>query len=224
MLCLVTDRRRLAGPESTLAQARRCLVQQTRFAVDAGVDLIQLRERDLEAAVLASIVHELLGITRGTATRLVVNDRVDVALACGADGVHLREDSVAAFEIRRIAPAGFLVGRSVHSVDAARAAGPADYLIAGTIFPSASKDSGHALLGLGGLRAVAMSTDVPVLAIGGVTMAQFFDVAAAGASGCAGIDLFLGPADPDPRECRATPLREVVNRAQRMFDTVKSPP
>jgi thiamine-phosphate pyrophosphorylase len=225
MLCLVTDRLRLAGRAATLVEARRCLAQQTRFAVDAGIDLIQVRERDLEAAVLTSIVRELLDITRGSVTRLVVNDRVDVALACGADGVHLREDSFAASEIRRIAPAGFLVGRSVHSVDAARAAGPVDYLIAGTVFPSASKDAGHVLLGLDGLRAVAASTRVPVLAIGGMTTAHFSDVAAAGGAGCAAIDLFMGPADAGADDTgRAVPLWRIVTRAHQKFDTVKTRP
>jgi thiamine-phosphate pyrophosphorylase len=225
MLCLVTDRRRLAGAGTSLEAARRCLAQQTRYAVEAGVGLIQVRERDLEAAALASVVRELLDITRAAATRLVVNDRLDVALACGADGVHLREDSIAAAEVRRVAPSGFLIGRSVHSVDAARAAGPVDYLIAGTVFPSASKNDRHALLGLDGLRTIAACTGVPVLAIGGMTAARCADAAAAGAAGCAAIDLFMGPSGVEARgACRAVPLRAIVAAAQQTFDTVKTRP
>ena len=134
MLCLVTDRRRLTSADTSAADARRCLVEQARHAVEAGIDLIQLRERDLEARDLAALARELLAVTRSTPTRLLVNDRLDVALACGADGVHLRGDSIAVAAARRIPPDGFLIGRSVHSVDEAGEAAGADYVIAGTVF------------------------------------------------------------------------------------------
>jgi thiamine-phosphate pyrophosphorylase len=224
MLCLVTDRRRLAGA-STLDQARRCLQRQARFAVDAGVDLLQVRERDLDGAVLASIVRDLLATTRGTRTRLVVNDRLDVALACGADGVHLRGDSIATDAARQIAPAGFLVGRSVHRVQEALTAGAADYLIAGTVFPSASKGASHTLIGVGGLRTIASSTRIPVLAIGGLAAANLAEAAEAGAAGCAAVDLFIGADTIDGSAvCRAVPLCEIVSDARRRFDTVKTRP
>src|SRR5262249_28269729 len=155
-ICLVTDRRRLVGGAAD-SEARQCLLAQARFAVDAGVDLIQVRERDLEAAALAAIVGDLLAITRRTPTRIVLHDRRDVPLATRADGVHLRADSIAVADARRLAPAGFLVGRSVHSVAEAAAAADADYLVAGTIFPSRSKDASHRLLGLEGLRAIVSS-------------------------------------------------------------------
>ena len=119
MICLVTDRRRLLAVGRADADGpdpwRACLAVQVRHAVAAGVDLIHLRERDLEAGALASLVTQLLAITAGSSTRLVVSDRVDIALACGADGVHLRGDSIPAAAARRLAPDGFLVGRSVHS-------------------------------------------------------------------------------------------------------------
>jgi len=101
MLCLVTDRRRLAGVDASPGEARRCLIEQTRYAAAAGVDLIQVRERDLEAADLARLVTDLLDAARGMPTRIVVNDRMDVALACGADGVHLRADSLDVADARR---------------------------------------------------------------------------------------------------------------------------
>jgi thiamine monophosphate synthase len=87
MICLVTDRRRLVADGAPPGTGRRCLVAQVRRAADAGVDLVQVRERDLDAASLAALVVELLAVTRGTSTRVVVNDRIDVAIACGADGV-----------------------------------------------------------------------------------------------------------------------------------------
>src|SRR5437899_11261308 len=93
-ICLVTDRRRLVPASTPDHEARRCLLAQLRHAVHAGVDLIQIRERDLDAAALAVLVRDVLAAARGTPTRVVVNDRLDVALACGADGVHLRSDSI----------------------------------------------------------------------------------------------------------------------------------
>ena len=190
--CLVTDRRRLCPDARSLADARRALVEQARRAAAGGIDLLQVRERDLEAADLAALVDDVLAVTRGSATRVVVNDRIDVALACGADGVHLRADSVPVAEARRLLAPPWLVGRSVHSVQEAIAAAGADYLIAGTVFPSASKRAGPAeLLGIEGLRAIVNASAVPVLAIGGITPDRIDSVLAAGAAGIAAIGLFI---------------------------------
>jgi len=216
MLCLVTDRRRLAPAEASFDASRRCLVAQARHAVDAGIDLIQVRERDLEAAELAALVTDLVAVTRGTSTRVVVNDRLDVALACAADGVHLRADSIAVEAARRLAPHGFLIGRSIHgAAEAAQAAG-ADYVIAGTVFPTESKRAEQVLLGLDGLRAVVAAIPVPVLAIGGITEHRFEQVAGAGAGGIAAIGLFMGSAAGRPT-CRAIPLDAVADRARALF-------
>ena len=223
-ICLVTDRRRLSGGRATLADARRCLVAQARHAVAAGIHLIQLRERDLEAADLASVARDLLAVTGGTATRLVVNDRLDVALGCGADGVHLRSDSIPVADARRIAPEGFLIGRSVHGVEAAAQAAGADYLVAGTLFPTASKPASHALLGLDGLRAIVSAARAPVLAIGGISEAQCDAVARTGAAGIAAIGLFMAAGAEasvnDPPPCGAIPLVDIVDRMRMRFDSV----
>jgi thiamine-phosphate pyrophosphorylase len=201
-LCLVTDRRRAS------------VVDQCRAAVLAGIDLIQVREPDLDATALAALVADLVRLTRGTATRVVVNDRLDVALACGADGVHLRGDSIAAAKARVIAPAGFLIGRSVHRADEAVQAAPeVDYLIAGTVFPTSSKPGLDDLLGLAGLAAIARVVTVPVLAIGGVSMDRIGPVADAGAAGVAAIGLFVEP------EAR---MADVVREARRRFDSARS--
>jgi thiamine-phosphate pyrophosphorylase len=223
-ICLVTDRRRLLRRGAGEREARACLLSQVRYAVEAGVDLIQLRERDLEAAALAALVSDLLAITRRTPTRVVVNDRLDVALAVGADGVHLRGDSIPIADARRLAPAGFLVGRSVHGVAAAAAAGDADYLVAGTVFRSRSKDASHQLLGLDGLRTIASTSPAPVLAIGGITAAHLDAVAAAGAAGIAAIGLFIDGADQGEGGCGAIDLRAVVADARRRFDSVNTAP
>jgi thiamine-phosphate pyrophosphorylase len=152
LLCLVTDRRRLAG-EDRLSIDRACarLIEQTRAAVETGIDLVQVREPDLEGRDLARLVRALVALTSGSSTRLVVNERLDVALACGADGVHLRGHSIPAAEVRRLAPEGFLVGRSVHTVDDLAGVGPVDYLVAGSVFASVSKPHEERLLGPSGL-------------------------------------------------------------------------
>ena len=93
-ICFVSDRRRLAGAGAPFVLVRKRLVEHACRAADAGVDVIQIRERDLEAAELAAIVADVLEGTRNTRTRVVVNDRLDIALACGAGGVHLRGDSI----------------------------------------------------------------------------------------------------------------------------------
>ena len=92
--------------------------------------------------------------------------------------------------VRRITPPSFLVGRSIHSVAEATDAGPVDYLIAGTVFPTSSKPGGHPLIGMDGLRAIVAAASAPVLAIGGVTADRLDELVAAGAAGAAGIGLF----------------------------------
>ena len=183
-LCLVTDRH------------RRPVLDQCREAVDARIDMIQVRERGLDDGALASLVTELVRLTRATSTRVIVNDRLDVALACRADGVHLRGDSIPPEAARSIAPEGFLIGRSVHQEHEAKAMVGVDYLIAGTVFPTSSKPGLTEWLGVEGLARICRSAAVPVLAIGGVTADRLPDVAAAGAAGIAGIGLFAGGSRP----------------------------
>src|SRR5207244_2824335 len=158
----VTDRRRLAVGSDSFCRQCALLLDLLRAAVTDGIDLVQIRERDLSAADLAAIVAAAVAAARGSSTRILVNDRIDVALACGADGVHLRGDSVAASDARRITPAGFLISRAVHTSQEAAAAGGADYVIAGTVFRTRSKPDAPRLLGLDGLRAVVEASPVPV--------------------------------------------------------------
>jgi thiamine-phosphate pyrophosphorylase len=203
IVCLVTDRRR-ADP-----------VLQARQAAAAGIDLIQVRERDLDASALAAIVGAMLHEVDGSATRVVVNDRLDVALTCGAHGVHLRSDSIPPERARTLAPPGFLVSRSVHDAgEAARTAADVDWLIAGTVFATSSKPPEHTRLGLDGLRAVVRSVRVPVLAIGGITTDRLAGVAAAGAAGFAAIGLF----------CGAMPAPHVIAGWRAAFDSVHRAP
>jgi len=203
-ICLVTDRSRLPpSPDSVSDRpALGALAERLTLAGQAGIDLLQIREPDLSAADLASLVRDVR--TRledhgaGSGARIVVNERVDVALAADADGVHLKSDSIPTALVRRHVPAAFLVGRSVHSLDEARTAEAegADYLIFGTVFPSGSKPRGHRTAGLDALAAVTQAVRVPVLAIGGISLNTVAAAAEAGAAGVAAIGLFFDAAGP----------------------------
>lgn len=215
----MTDRRRLSGATADLDRARRCLLLQAQHAIDARVDVLQIRERDLEASDLARLVTEMVAMARGSRSRVVVNDRLDVALACGADGVHLRADSMPPSAARSIAPAGFVIGRSVHGIEEAiGVASDVDYLIAGTVWASRSKPGGPAcppLLGPSGLAAIAAAVSVPVLAIGGVTLDRIPGVVSCGAAGVAAIGLFMGsPAGEGGSLCRAIALHRTAEAAR----------
>jgi thiamine-phosphate diphosphorylase len=217
-LFLVTDRRRLAG-DVPLETARRCLLRQVEAAVAARLDCIIVRERDLEARDLTDLTMSIVAMTRETSTRVVVNDRVDVALASGADGVHLRGDSIAPGIVRRMTPQGFLIGRSVHTAQEAASVAGVDYLIAGTVWTSASKHAGQQLLGLNGFSGVVRAARVPVLAIGGVTIDRIGEIATAGGAGIAAIGLFMGDASD---ECRVVQLNAMATEARTRFDTSRS--
>jgi thiamine-phosphate diphosphorylase len=224
IICLVSDRKRLCNNRPLVDRSEaehRCLLEQVRYAVEAGVDLIQLREHDLEAAELCELAGWLLEETRGSTSRLVINDRLDVAIVSGADGVHLRQSSVGVEAARRLAPQGFLVGCSVHSVDEATVASGADYLIAGTVFASASKPDITRYSGISGLKAVVEATDTPVLAIGGVTLDRLGPIAATGAVGVAAIGWFMSDSSASAPGCRAIPLKRLVEDARRRFDSLK---
>ena len=166
------------------------LVRQAKAAAAAGIDLFQVREPQCDAAALAEIVTAVCHAVRGSRTRVLVNERLDIALAVGAHGVHLRASSMPAAAVRRLVPSGFLLGRSVHTPTEAAGAGPVDYVLAGTVLPSASKPPGHPTLGEDGLRALVAAASVPVLAVGGLAVGDVPLVARTGASGLAAIGLF----------------------------------
>lgn len=194
VVCMVTDRRRLGQ------HAEDALIRRVGLAAHAGIHLIQIRERDMPDGALFALVQQAVAAVRGTRTRVLVNDRVDVALAAGAHGVHLRGDSVPAARVRALTPPGFLIGRSVHireEVAALSAEGTVDYLLFGTVFPTASKPN-QAAAGVAGLaNAVNAAGGLPVLAIGGVTLANTRDLAGTGCSGIAAIGQFADGPEQD---------------------------
>ena len=180
-------------------------------ATRAGVDQIQLRARHLEGGALMALARTIIGAAAGTPARLVVNDRLDVAIGAGAAGVHLRGDSFPSARVRDVTPSGFLIGCSVHSEEEAAAAdagGCCDYLVFGSVFPSASKSADHRPAGLAVLRRVCGRVRTPVLAIGGITVATALSVREAGAAGIAAISLFRDCAD----------LGQTVGALKRIFD------
>ncbi len=202
LVCLVTDRRTLTdavGGDETLVL--RQLLDVIADCADAGVDLVQIREPGLADHRLVGLVRGAVECTRPTPARVVVNDRPDVALAAGADGVHLKDDERSVTRVRALGPREWIVGRSVHDVAGARRAaesGGVDYLLAGTVFRSASKP-GRPPLGLDALHDVVRVSARPVLAIGGVGVPEGPAVAATGAAGVAGIRLFRFTPSPDRR-------------------------
>ena len=202
-VALVTDRRVIGG------------VERLEWAVEAalagGVNVVQIREKDMAAGALLELAERLRSITEGRAL-LFVNDRLDVAMACHADGVQLGEESLPVAHARRaVGTREALIGRSVHDVEGARAAADAgaDLLLVGMVYGSAShpgqRPGGTALV-----REVTASVSAPVLGIGGVTVANAPAVIEAGASGVAVVREVL--AAPSPYRA-AQRLREAVKGA-----------
>ena len=190
VLCLVTDRARLRpGGQEDAVGATLALI---RSAAAAGIDLVQIRETGLTDRALGALVERAVEAARGTSTRILVNDRVDIALAHGAAGVHLKGDSVPATRVREHAGADWIVGRSIHGLEEGRevtAGGALDYVSLGTVFATLSKP-GRRPLGAELLRQAAAALPLPVLAIGGVTRERFSEIAASGAAGVAAIGMF----------------------------------
>ena len=164
-----------------------------RAAVEAEVTLFQIREKSLPARVLYELTMRAAEITRDSKTRLLVNDRADIARAAGADGVHLTSQSLPAGVVRNIFGPEFLLGVSTHSLEEARAArdGGADFVVFGPVF---EKHGFSTPQGLDKLREVTSALrDFPVLAIGGISLQNLAACFEAGASGVAAIRLLNDP-------------------------------
>lgn len=183
--CHITDLKQFGNVDRLLDCIRR--------NDGTGVDMIQIREKDLSARDLCALVERVVGLCRRA--RVIVNTRVDVALACGAHGAHLPADSPSPLAWRDCKPHGFTFGVSCHTLEevvrAEREA--ADYVLFAPVFDPLSKPAQGPPQGLEKLREACRAVRIPVLALGGITEANAPLCIAAGAAGIAGITLFQRP-------------------------------
>jgi len=199
LLCYVTDRGALSNPADLIGRIAR--------AASAGIPWIQIREKDLSTRELLALVRAAVTVAAENSapespTRIIVNDRLDVALAARAAGVHLAESSIpvaAVNEWRRrgVSTNAIMLGASCHSVEAARAAerDGADYVFFGPVFATPGKARFGPPQGLRRLEEVSRSVKIPVLAIGGITAENAGECIAAGAAGIAAIRMFQEAGD-----------------------------
>jgi thiamine-phosphate pyrophosphorylase len=189
--CLITEGNTRPG---TFLQKKKLIIETVRKAVSAGVSIIQIREKQLTTKQIFEIASEAARITKNSNTLLLVNERFDVALAAGIDGVHLSSTSMNVGVVRSNTPSGFVIGVSTHSSDEilrARDEG-ADYVVFGPVFPTPGKAS-H--VGVGELKRVCqLVAPFPVLALGGIEGSNARSVVAAGAAGFAAIRFLNGDA------------------------------
>ncbi len=187
ILYLITDRRQTKLP----------LPEAVRQALRGGVRAIQLREKDLSVRELLSLAHEIRVITSEFNARLFINDRLDVAVAVDADGVHLGRQSMPPEAVRKVVGKRMLIGVSTHSLDEARAAetGGADFVTFGPVFPTQSKMKYGAPVGTDALREVKKLVGIPVFGLGGIKRENLREVMNAGADGIAMISAIFGAED-----------------------------
>jgi thiamine-phosphate pyrophosphorylase len=200
LLYLCTDR--------VLARGRP-ITQAVEAAIAGGVTMVQLREKDASTREFYEIVLEVQKITKKHGIPLVVNDRLDIALAIGVEGLHLGQSDLPLREARRLAGEKMFIGVSAHTVEQAllAEAGGADYLGVGAVFPTGSKADADTI-GLGRLREIRAAVHIPAVAIGGIGPANVSAVMAAGVEGAAVISAILS--QPDIREA-ASALRRILD-------------
>ena len=179
----ITDRKQLAGIS---------LLQSIRRTIAWGIDFIQIREKDLSDRELFELARKAVGCARDTECKILINGRADIAIAAGADGVHLPSTGLTIPDLSRWLPAHFLLGVSVHSAREACLAARqgADYLLFGPVFWTPSKVSLGIPLGLPSLRNACLRVPIPIFGLGGIDTAIIPDVLQSGAAGVSGISLF----------------------------------
>jgi thiamine-phosphate pyrophosphorylase len=186
-------------------------------AIAGGADVIQLRDKVCGCRELIRIGRTLREITKKSGTLFIINDRLDVALACGADGVHLGQDDICAVVARQLSPPGFIIGISVGTVEEAVRAEQdgADYIALSPVFPTASKNNAGPGHGLDVLQKIRQKVSLPIIAIGGINQDNVREVIVAGADGVAVISIVVGSPDIT---CAA---RELKNRIEKCKEDMR---
>ena len=197
-LYFVTDRKQTVN---------RSLTDVVHAALDGGVRAVQLREKDLEGRDLYALAEQLRALTARYRAHLLINDRLDVALAVEADGVHLGQHSFAVKDARRLLGAGKLVGVSTHSRQEITAAQGADFMVFGPVYYTPSKAAYGEPQGLDRLRAAVVHSTVPVFAIGGIKTERVPEILETGAHGIAMISAIS--AAPDPTQAARELVRQL---------------
>lgn len=196
LLCLITDRQQFLQKSDSSEVGCRAQLELLRLAAQSGIQLIQIREKDLSARALAEFTRQAIDLARPLGAKVLVNDRLDVALAAGADGVHLRVNSLPVLEVRTLTTGlgrkDFLIGVSTHSLTEARMAeaGGADFIVCGPVYDTPSKREYGAPMGLEKLAEICQMVELPVLALGGISLSNLREPLQQGAAGIAAIRLF----------------------------------
>jgi thiamine-phosphate pyrophosphorylase len=185
---------------------KRTLYQQVEAALKGGVTCVQLREKALDETAFLQEARDICALCRRYGVPFIVNDNVDVAVACGADGVHVGQEDMEAGEVRRRVGEDMILGVSVHTVEEARQAvrDGADYLGLGAVFPTGTKTDADVMPG-DMIRAICGAVDVPTVAIGGLNRSNILQLSGSGVDGAALVSAIFGAEDIEGvcRELRA---------------------
>jgi len=186
-LYLITDRKVATKP----------LPEVVRLALEGGVKAVQLREKDLPVRELLALAQELRAITRQFGAKLFINDRIDVAVAVGAEGIHLGGQSMPVDAVRKVVGTSMQIGVSTHNMEEAKAAqdGGADFITYGPIFDTPSKAKYGAPVGVKSIRTIKNEISIPKYAIGGINSGNMLQVMSAGADGIAVISAIMAAED-----------------------------
>ncbi|HYP27937.1 MAG TPA: thiamine phosphate synthase [Blastocatellia bacterium] len=190
----------------------RSHAEQVERLASAGATFIQLRDKSARPNDFYEAAREAVAVARRLGVRVIINDRLDIALAVKADGVHLGQDDLPPEAARRVAGPGFIIGYSTHSLEQALRAdsAPVDYIAVGPVFQTSTKENPDPVVGLGGVRAVKDKVSKPLVAIGGITLESSRRVIEAGADSLAIIsDLYS--------------TGEIAERVRRYFVTLEGP-
>ncbi len=197
LIYLITNRKSYQSDDRGSESDKQ--IEAVRIAAEAGCQLIQIREKDLDTRALSRFSRSAIEAAHRYDKKVLINDRLDVAFAVGADGVHLRVDSIPCSVARRAADArgltDFMIGVSTHSLDQALDAwdSGADFIVCGPVFETPTKMAYGAPLGLERFGEICRRVRIPVIALGGVTLANYREALEAGAAGIAAIGLFANP-------------------------------